>query len=453
MSDTEIEKEHPFREHEEEAIVALALDSPDFFGSVAAFIKPEFFQNEAAFVVMYTIKKVFDECSTYTRGIITDAVHRTLNVDSDYEPINELLLRPSNPKEAPYIKNLVHKWAKHQAYGMIFLQGSEVYRTEESKGIDERDYKELDKLFDQAQRITDTAHDGIWFFDNLEMLFRRDVSDHFTTGCKPLDFCLNTDGNGFGPGRGEVTCWLGPTNAGKSILLVNNGLANLVANRKVLHVTLEMSDVKTVQRYTGAYTGIPIIDRMRHEDAIRAQMSEFKRSTTGSLFIQEYPAREITVNEISALIRHLERTVGWHPDVIIVDYLELMMARRDAHNDDDYVRQRTVSAELRGLASKENVTIFTATQANRAGAVAVNSREKIGLDKVSESWGKNYDMDYVISINPGPPVNEDNESVVNCDLHIAKNRNGPCPKTVSVIIDKNTMKITPKSTTIDGIAI
>ena len=149
----------------------------------------------------------------------------------------------------------------------------------------------------------------------------------------------------------------------------------------------------------------------------------------------------------------MERTYGWHPDVIIIDYLELMMARRDSNNDDDYVRQRTVSAELRGLASKEDVTIFTATQANRAGAVAAAAREKIGLDKVSEWWGKNYDMDYVISINPGSLVNEDNENIINCDLHIAKNRNGPCPKTVPVIMDKATMRITPKSDSIDGITI
>ena len=457
MSETEILEDdnvnHPFRENEEKQIVSLALDSPEFMGSVAHLVKAEFFDNDAAFLIMDTIKKVYDKCGTYTRGVISDALYRTLNAESDYEPISELLLRPSDPREVPYIRNLVSKWAKHQAYGLIFYEGSEVYNAEESKPFDERNYEALDKLFDQAQKITEVSYDGIWFFDNIDLLFRRDASDHFTTGFKPLDLCLNTDGNGHGPGRGEVTCWLGPTNAGKSIVLVNNGLYNLMANRKVLHITLEMSKAKTMQRYTGAYTGVKIIDRMQNEDKIRGQLTELKRSTTGSLYIQEYPAREVTVNEVSALIRHMERTYGWHPDVIIIDYLELMMARRDSNNDDDYVRQRTVSAELRGLASKEDVTIFTATQANRAGAVAAAAREKIGLDKVSESWGKNYDMDYVISINPGSLVNEDNENIINCDLHIAKNRNGPCPKTVPVIMDKATMRITPKSDSIDGITI
>ncbi len=451
MSDTIIEKEeenHPFREYEEEAVVSLMLDSPEFFGSVSKYVRADLFTADAAVVVVGTIKEIYEKYQTYTRGIIRDAVYRSLRGDSDYEPVNKLLKRRSNPQEAPYVKNLVTKWAKHQAYGILLSGGSEIFLSEEKKPFDQRNYAELDKLFDAAQRITEIAYNGLWYFDNIDLIFRRDAIDHFTTGFVPLDKLMHNNG----PGRGEVVCWLGATNAGKSILLVNNALYNMKAGRNVLHITLEMSDVSTHQRITGAYTNIALGELWNHEALIRKQLAELRSSVKGNIYIQKFPGREITVNEISTLIRHLENTKGWKPDVVIVDYMELMMARRDAHNDDDYVRQKTVAAELRGLAVKENIIIFTATQANRAGAQAAGAREKLGIDKVADSWAKTFDIDYFVSIVPGNPINEDDEDIVDCELQVTKNRFGPT-RNIQIIMNRKSMHLVPKINSSAGITL
>ena len=119
-----------------------------------------------------------------------------------------------------------------------------------------------------------------------------------------------------------------------------------------------------------------------------------------------------------------------------------MMSRRSYYNKDDYIRQKRVSTELRGLASNEDVLLFTATQTNRElGKKGKGDTDGgggvIDVNRVAESYGKMMPSDYVVSLNQSPDEYKEGR----LRFYIAKNRNGPKFKTISAKVNYETMVV------------
>jgi len=81
------------------------------------------------------------------------------------------------------------------------------------------------------------------------------------------------------------------------------------------------------------------------------------------------------------------------PDLIIVDYLELLRPNRMI--DSEYQAQQRIAEELRGLGVENNCLIWTASQTNRqARKVNIITDAELG-----DSYGKIRPADWVISLN------------------------------------------------------
>lgn len=432
VDDELLEAENAFDFTEEEAIVSYILDNPGFYSSVSAYITPDLFKRPESRKVIETVSEMFEKYETIPpRALVIEAVKRTVTVNDDYKSLLDLLERPSDPREAAHIKQRMLDWAKHQAYGLIYSVGVDAYEA--------NDYDTLDQLLERAQRITEDTGHGVRFYDSMDLIFSKEAKEHFGTGFPDLDMHINVDQGGMGPCRKEVCCWLASTGVGKTTMLVNNAIQGMIDGKKVLYITMETSSEMISVRTAGAISMIPTKERMQKRQKIEKQIEIFKQSfENGDLFIFEYPPDEISVDNIYDRIKKLNRIHGWQPDIIVIDYMELMMSRRGgAANDNEYLRQKKVATEVRGLAINENVTIFTAIQTNRSGSVTDGSSKNIGLDKVAESYGKLMPLDYVISINQ----TEDERLENRARLFIEKNRNGPKGKMVPISINYETQKM------------
>ena len=235
-----------------------------------------------------------------------------------------------------------------------------------------------------------------------------------------------------------------------SITLVNNSIANVLQARKVLYVTLEMSDLMSALRALGALTNKPVMkNKASLKDEVLAIVNKLKSTgEIGDLAFHEFPPDEISVDHIYSLLNDLRRNHSWVPDVICIDYLELMLSRRETDNKDDYTRQKGVATQLRGLAQNTNSLVFSATQTNRSGN---NSDGPIDITKIAESYGKTMPLDYLVSINQTAeeynsqfdPNSTQKKTVFPAParLYIVKNRTGPKFQTVNIRINYNTMNI------------
>jgi len=424
----------PFGEYEEEAIISLAFDVPDFFTSVGRFMNPSMFARLECQIIISMILNLFEEFDVVpTRRIVRDRILGILTEDDPYDDILEIIDRKSNYREIPIIKDTLLKWAKDRAFGHI-------YSEEAQEAYARGDYEYIKKVIDDANKIADVGDKGFWFFENYQLLFEPDVLEHRTTGFNKLDSLINSGG----PSPKEVLCWLAPTNVGKSLVLCNNAITSLKGKngdgehgQDVLLITFELDAIKTAMRCLGVLMqDIPLKNIVDRKDYCTRIIDQTKRTYNKRFLIVEWAPDECSVSNIYALLDNLRRTDGWHPDVVILDYLDLMVSRNPAYNTDDYTRQKHVANEVRGLAKNENVLIFTATQTNRSAA---SGEEVADMSKAAESFAKQFSMDYVVSLNQSQ--NERTATPPRLRMFIAKNRNGPKNETIDCTITYETMVV------------
>lgn len=428
----------PFGKYEEQAIISLALDQPEFFGSVGRFLAPNMFGIIECKYIIAEILNVFEEHGVVpTRDLLRDKLISTLTEDDPYDEILEIVDRKSNYRDVPLIKDTLLKWARDKAYGQI-------YSSEAQEAYARGDYGYLEQIIQEANRIADIGNAGFWFFESFKSLLNPEIIEHRTTGFPSLDKHLN---NG-GPSPKEVVCYLAPTNVGKSILLCNSAIASLKGatgsgyGQDVLLITFELDYIKTALRCLGVMCqDIPIDKVTDHKDYVIRIVEQLDKQYKRRFLIVEWPPDECSVNHIYALLDSLKRTHGWHPDVIVLDYLDLIVSRNQAYNSDDYTQQKHVANEVRGLAKNENVLIFTATQTNRSATQTgrEGGESLIDLNKAAESFAKQFSLDYVVSLNQ--TAAQRNAAPPRMTMYIAKNRNGPKFISVDCAVTYETMVV------------
>lgn len=245
------------------------------------------------------------------------------------------------------------------------------------------------------------------FFEDVEARFVRTKRVPCPTGISAIDAPDILNG---GLGRGELGVAVGNTGTGKSHFLVSVGAEALRRGKNVVHYTFELSESAVGLRYDSNFTGIPSNEVIDRKDEV---MEFYKTADLGRLIIKEYPTGSASVQ---TLRNHIEKLLlkSFVPSVIIIDYADIMRSSRKM----DSLRHelKLIYEELRNLAMEMNVPIWTASQANRD---ASNS-DIVGLENMSEAYGKAMVADVVLSISRKPVE----KSTGVGRMFVAKNRAG-----------------------------
>lgn len=193
--------------------------------------------------------------------------------------------------------------------------------------------------------------------------------------------------------------------------LVSMGAAALKQGYNVVHYTFELSETVVGTRYDSHLCHISATDVPDSRDLVMEEYAQMK--DLGRLIIKEYPTGSAS---IMTLRNHIEKLLlkGIKPDILIIDYADIMRSSRKY----DSMRHelKLIYEELRALAVEFQVPIWTASQANREAA----NSEVVGLDNMSEAYGKAMVADFICSISRKPSE----KLMGGARLHVAKNRAG-----------------------------
>jgi replicative DNA helicase len=224
-----------------------------------------------------------------------------------------------------------------------------------------------------------------------------------------------------------------PPGVGKSLFLVNQGVHSLMEGRKVLYISLEMSEDKIAQRFDSVMTLIP---QFKLKDptsqlSVKERLELFQQEFSGQLVIKEFPTGQASINTIRNLMVQLQNYEDFTPDLLVVDYLELMRPTRDVQQE--YHAQQRVAEELRGLGMEYGMLIWTATQTNRQGRMV-----KVITDaELGDSYGKIRTCDFAMSLNQ----TEEEFDMGKMRGYVIKSRNGRPRFTVPIQIDYGTLRM------------
>jgi replicative DNA helicase len=208
------------------------------------------------------------------------------------------------------------------------------------------------------------------------------------TGIPELDIKLY--GRGFMPG--ELYLVLAPPKRGKTMALL--WFANAAARRghNVVYFTCEVSTHICASRLDALNSGMEFYDLPRHAKYVATEVTK-KIPKKGQLKIFEYPTKSLSPVMAEERINDLIKTDGFIPDIILIDYLDLL--RPTARSDNPYIDQGHIAEDLRGIAGKFNCPMVTASQINRGGS----SKEVTGGSDVAGSYDKIAIADQIITLS------------------------------------------------------
>ena len=219
-----------------------------------------------------------------------------------------------------------------------------------------------------------------YFADPRSRLMKiKDKNGQMSTGWAALDQKLF---GGFN--RGELNIFAGGSGAGKSLFLANLGVNYALAGMNVIYLTLELSEELVGMRIDSMVTGIPTRDVFKSIDDVEMKVRVIGKKS-GSFQIKYMPSGK-TANDVRAYLKEYEVKTGKRCDVLLVDYLDLLMpAGQKISAENLFIKDKYVSEELRNLAMEKNCVFVTAAQLNRGAVEEVefdHSHISGGLSKI-----------------------------------------------------------------------
>lgn len=238
-------------------------------------------------------------------------------------------------------------------------------------------------LFDTGTLLTDTSK---------VLRFLDATNQPFQCGIKEMDNVR------LGPARKRLHLMVAPSGRGKSWWLVHLAKLALLQRKKVLYVTLELSEEEVCGRFMqslfsvrkrdqeivtqlfkcdemGRFSSMSsfIVQNRRHleEEGIRAHLIDrietVLQGRRPPLVVKEFPTGFLNVRGLESYIEMLEASISFIPDMLCIDYPDIM----EISTAGDYRHSiGAVYKQLRGLGVKRNMAVCAVTQTNKAGATA-----------------------------------------------------------------------------------
>jgi replicative DNA helicase len=184
--------------------------------------------------------------------------------------------------------------------------------------------------------------------------------------------------------RGELNIFAGGSGAGKSLFLANLGVNWALQGLNVVYLTLELSEALVSMRIDSMITGVSTKEIFKDLDDVEMKVKMIGKKS-GMLQVKYMPSGK-TANDLRAYLKEYEIKVGKKVDILLVDYLDLLMpVSKKISPADLFIKDKYVSEELRNLAVEKNCVLVTAAQLNRGAVEEVefdHSHISGGLSKI-----------------------------------------------------------------------
>ena len=406
-------------------VLAYMVENPEFCDVAAHHLQPEHFNNKALQWFFNTIaeakhhltptllREELIKAATVDKSIRSEEVAKFVSL---FDVIKERVV----PSEAEYITEKMSTFIKTQSVKKAIMDSVELTKNGQ--------WDEIMTMMQDAVAAGVSLDDrGYDYFGEIESRaedrIHRQNHKKIPTGIPALD-----DLTYGGIKTGQMGLIVGGTGRGKSIFLQWLARTALMLNKKVAYITFELSHMDISDRFDSMFSRVKPQELNDYQQEVIEKLTKYKSTYGKSLIIQHYPADTATIHTIKDFFRKTSQS-GVVPDLIILDYLDLMCPHRTYHSE--HAEIDAITKAVVGFAAEMDVAVWTATQLNRAGMVAETPDEA----GIAGYVGKLYNADMVLMMAQTKDEREDELMRV----VIAKNRNGPYGRTITLGTDYSYM--------------
>lgn len=357
-------------------LVEYLVSSKDTFALCKAIVKPHYFDPDLRPTVEF-IHEFFDFFHTTPSPAQIEA-------ETDYQ----LTLQPITKADIEYCATEVEKFCKRKAMEHAIRSAPKLMDTGSGE-----DYGKVEQMIKDAVSVSLNRSLGLSYFDNPIHRLSEQAKQPLrtSTGWTQWDDLMAG-----GLARGEMILLSANSGGGKSITLANLAVNFLAQKLNVLYISLELSENLIAQRFDTMYTGVSsVLSRERYRD-IASKVAELGE-TQGELNVKYMPAGTNTT-AIRAYIKEFELQHGYVPDLLIVDYLDIMGANEHVSADNVSEKDKRASEQLRSLGIEYNMFMATASQQNRS---AVEAKD-LNHSHIAGGMTKINTVDWYVSIIMNP---------------------------------------------------
>ena len=289
-------------------------------------------------------------------------------------------------------------FTKRQELERAILKASEL--------LEKGEYDPVEKLIKDAVQISLMRDYGTDYFadpkERLNKYFNQ--GGQVSTGWPQLDKVMYG-----GMSRGELNIFAGGSGSGKSLVMMNIAVNFLAQGLNGVYITLELSEELTALRTDAMLTSMSTKDIRKDLDTVELKV-KMAAKKSGKYRVKGLPAQS-NVNVIRSYIKEVQIQTGMSIDFVMIDYLDLVMPVSVKVNpNDQFIKDKYVSEELRNLAKELGVLMVTASQLNRSAVEEIefdHSHIAGGISKINTA-------DYVFGIFTSRSMKERGKYQIQC---------------------------------------
>jgi len=345
-------------------LVEYMISSPDTFATCTTIINSDYFDPEARDSVKFVQEYYNDYNSLPTPEQIA------AETGQDFQ------LREVTKDKVEYCSREIEKFCRSMALKQSIMDAASIYESGEADK-----FPAIETLVRDALMVSLTKDLGTSFFDDVESTLEKLLSSELyePTGWTEFDDVL-----GGGLARKQTLLLSANSGGGKSIVMANIALNYVERGKNALYISLELSEEMIYQRYIAMVAGVSTRD-WQHQVDDTAHKIHAAGDNAGTLFIKRM-AQGSTSNQLRAYLKEFELKNNFIPDVICMDYIDLMGSNDKISADNIHEKDKRASEEFREIANDYNAIGITASQQNRGAVTATelnHSHIAGGISKIN----------------------------------------------------------------------
>lgn len=359
-------------------LYALLNDKP-FLQNIADIVTPDYFDSAAhKWIVNYVLTYYAKYRTNPTMEVLVVEVKKIKNNDVLKISLKEELKQvyTGTTDDIEYVKEEFLNFCRNQTVKESILKSVDLL---ESGNFDSIRVTMLDAL-----KAGEPKDIGIILNKDIETRYRESESILVPFPWETLNEI--TDG-GIPPG--SLVVIMGGTGSGKSTMACHMALAAAKLGFNVAYYTLELSDKYVGKKIDSVMTGIDM-KQLKHN---RQLIEELNGKVPGQIIIKEfYPGRS-SMDNVEAHQRHLFNDLKIETDLIVIDYPELLKARKV--RKDSFEESNDVYTDIKGYAKETGRRVIAPSQLNRGGM----KLDIVEHDGIAGSVGKIFIADFVLTVS------------------------------------------------------
>jgi replicative DNA helicase len=397
-------------EYLQDSIISLLINDNEFLNLCKSSVPVDVFDGKTRQDLCQMVYDYFDKFKTSPKDDIKDYINLS-DEESKVTRLYRIYLRKIKDLEInkKYVISKLVEWVQYQQITGAVLKSAELIQENKLEEVKQT----ILEAFNTKMSVMDMGHDfWDWEFTGDEGL---DIACKI--GIDSMDRKLG------GYVRGELFLWLGALGRGKSWALIDGAKSALLQGKNVVLYPLEMTAENTQKRIGMAmsrmkrevsYDDIIVtfkdgdVQNYKDTEVISTKSEkyqrkkEFYKKRKGKLIVKQGVGKKWTVDTITAHLNQLEMA-GFVPDVIFIDYGDLLTSSKKFNNDLDITAD--VYIGLRELAKERFISVVSATQGNREALEA----RRVRISKMAGNIEKGRIADVIVTMSQTDEEKNDHE--------------------------------------------